>query len=103
MNSALLKILFISSVCIVNGCDNSEEQKVDVSLNDSVSHVDMNEFGESAEQDSHYAVGRIMTVDNPSREILVNLESVPKLHWSPEAKSFHVGEKENINKIQTGE
>ena len=103
MNNAFVKILCISSALLAYGCDNPENKDKEAPINGEVSTTNMKEIGGSTEQNTHYAVGKVVSVDNDNREILVDLEPIPTLQWPAETKSFHVPGKENLNNLQTGE
>lgn len=103
MKLTLVKILCISSALFVFGCDNAEEQQKSDPLKGDVSTTNMEEIGKSAEANSHYAVGRVTSVDSENRKIVVNLEPVPELNWPADSKSFRVSGKEDLNDLQTGD
>lgn len=103
MHSELLKILCISTAIFVYGCDNPDIQKREVPINGEVSVTNLNEVSESAEHATHYAVGKVITVDSEARKIVVDLEPVPELNWTADTKSFQVASETDLNSLQTGE
>lgn len=103
MDSVLLKTLCISIALLVSGCDDLDTQKREVPINGDVSVTNLSEIKESAESATHFAVGRVITVDSEDREIVVNLDPVPELNWPADTKSFQVAEGQDLDRIQTGE